>query len=183
MKDQTVRRVLKDNKVPGTSTGTRVAEAPCQGAGSAAGFLGESQAGLCERPDACVDQGALNRKNFSERKRENTGTQRLVRELSAAALASCAPPPQPLDWEPWINSPSTHVKPGWCAPRSADWVPTDWVPTTETPGGRPHLTSGVCAHLDKRLAALAHRPKARDRPRNPINSLAAQGQPQLNHRF
>ena len=28
LKDQMVRRVLKDNKVPGTSTGTRVAEAP-----------------------------------------------------------------------------------------------------------------------------------------------------------
>ena len=28
MKDQAVRRVLKDNKVPGTSTGTRAAEAP-----------------------------------------------------------------------------------------------------------------------------------------------------------
>ena len=30
LKDQTVRRMLKDNKVPGTSTGTRVAEAPSQ---------------------------------------------------------------------------------------------------------------------------------------------------------
>ena len=28
LKDQMVRRVLKDNKVPGTSTGTRAAEAP-----------------------------------------------------------------------------------------------------------------------------------------------------------
>ena len=44
-----LRRMLKDNKVPGTSMGTRAAEAPGQGAGSAAGFLGESQAGLCER--------------------------------------------------------------------------------------------------------------------------------------
>ena len=33
MKDLTVRRVLKDNKVPGTCTGTRAAEAlaPAQG--------------------------------------------------------------------------------------------------------------------------------------------------------
>ena len=60
-----VRRVLKDNKVPRTRAGTRVAEAPGQGAGSAAGFLGESQAGLCERPGVCLDQGGLNRKNFS----------------------------------------------------------------------------------------------------------------------
>ena len=50
--------MLKDNKVPGTSMGTRVAEATLRGAGSAAGFLGESQAGLCERPGAYLDQGA-----------------------------------------------------------------------------------------------------------------------------
>ena len=30
LKDQTVRRVLKDNKVPGTSAGTRAAEAPAR---------------------------------------------------------------------------------------------------------------------------------------------------------
>ena len=57
LKDQMVRRVLKDNKVPGTSTGTRAAEYPSQGTGYAAGFWGESQAGLCERPGACLDQG------------------------------------------------------------------------------------------------------------------------------
>ena len=38
LKDLTVRRVFKDNKVPGTSAGTRVAEAP---AGSQ-GLLQES---------------------------------------------------------------------------------------------------------------------------------------------
>ena len=43
-----VRRVLKDNKVPGASRGTKAAEAPSRGAGSAVGFLGESQAGLRE---------------------------------------------------------------------------------------------------------------------------------------
>ena len=63
-----VRRVLKDNKVPVTSTGTREAEDPDWGAGSAAGFLGESQAGLCERPGAYMDQGGLKRKNFSKGK-------------------------------------------------------------------------------------------------------------------
>ena len=52
-----VRRVLKDNKVPGTSSGTRAAEAPSPGTGSAAEFLRESQAGLGERPGACLDQG------------------------------------------------------------------------------------------------------------------------------
>ena len=106
MKDQTVRRVLKDNKVPGTSAGTRVAEALGWGAGSAAGFLGESQAGLCERPGASLDQGGLNRKNFWKRKRENRGTQWLLRELSAAAMASCDPTPQPLDCERGISSPN-----------------------------------------------------------------------------
>ena len=70
LKDQTVRRVLKDNKVPGTSTGTRAAEAPSGGAGYAAGFSRESQAELCEQPGACLDQGGLNRKNFSKRKRK-----------------------------------------------------------------------------------------------------------------
>ena len=53
-----VRRVVKENKVPGTSTGTREAEATDQSTGSSAGFLGESQAGLCERPGACLDRGA-----------------------------------------------------------------------------------------------------------------------------
>ena len=47
--------MLKDNKAPGTSAGTRVAEAPGPGAASAAEFVGESQAGLCERPGACLD--------------------------------------------------------------------------------------------------------------------------------
>ena len=88
-----VRRVLKDNKVPGTSAGTRVAEALALGAGSAAGFLGENQVELCEQPGACLDQGGLNRKNFSKRKRKNRGTQGLVRELSTAAAVSGAPPP------------------------------------------------------------------------------------------
>ena len=85
--------MLKDNKVPGTSTGSRVAEALGWGAGSAAGFLGESQAGLCERPGACLDQGGLNRKNFSKRKRKKRGTQQLFREFATAAMASCGQTP------------------------------------------------------------------------------------------
>ena len=89
-----VRRVLKDSKAPGTNVGTRVAEALHPGPQrSAARFLGESQAGLCERPGACLEQGGLNRRNFSKRKRENRGTQQLFRELSAAAVASCTPTP------------------------------------------------------------------------------------------
>ena len=70
MKNQIVRIVLKDNNVPGTNAGTRVAEAPGLAlAGSAVRFFGESQAGLCERPGACLDQGGLNRKNFSKKKK------------------------------------------------------------------------------------------------------------------
>ena len=61
--------MLKDNEVPGTSAGTKAAEAQAPGAGSAAGLLGESQAGLCEQPGACLDEGGLNRKN-SKRKRK-----------------------------------------------------------------------------------------------------------------
>ena len=45
--------MLKDNKLPGTSAGTR-GPVPM---GSAARFLGENQAGLCEKPGACLDQG------------------------------------------------------------------------------------------------------------------------------
>ena len=84
--------MLKDNKVPGTCTGTRAAEAPGPGAGSAAEFLGESQAGLCEQPGACLEQGGFNRKDFSKRKRENRGTQCLFRELSTVAVVSGTPP-------------------------------------------------------------------------------------------
>ena len=50
LKNQTVGTMLQDNKVPGTSARTRAAEASGQGAGSVAGFLGESQTRLCERP-------------------------------------------------------------------------------------------------------------------------------------
>ena len=70
LRKQKVRGLLQDRKVPGTSVGTRAAEATGWGAGSAAGLLGERQAGLCERPGACLDQGGLNRKNFSKRKRK-----------------------------------------------------------------------------------------------------------------
>ena len=52
-----VRRVLKDNKVLRTTPGTRATKAPSPGGGSPARFLGENQAGLCERPGACLDRG------------------------------------------------------------------------------------------------------------------------------
>ena len=54
--------MLKDNKVPGTSTGTRAAEGPSHGAGSAARFFGGRQAGLFKRSDSCLDGGGGTRK-------------------------------------------------------------------------------------------------------------------------
>ena len=59
LKNQRVRRVFKDNKVPGTSVGTRAAVAPGPApGGSVARFLGESQATLCERTGASLDPQA-----------------------------------------------------------------------------------------------------------------------------
>ena len=48
LKDLTVRRVLKDNKVPGTRDqhGDKGGRSPRPGTGAAAGFLGEGQAEL-----------------------------------------------------------------------------------------------------------------------------------------
>ena len=54
---------------------------------SAARFLGKRHAGLCEQPGACLDQGGLNKRNFSKRKWENRGTQQLFTELSTEAMA------------------------------------------------------------------------------------------------
>ena len=151
-----VRRVLKDNKVPGTSAGTRVAKALPQGTGSATGFLGESQAGLCEQPGVCLDQGGLNRNNFSKRKRENRGTQRLVRELSPAAAASASgtSPRSAPGWRTLDKQPRRSPEPRLCVPRVADWGPT-----TETPADHPHLKPRVGAHRKQRLAAPRKGPK------------------------
>ena len=70
MKDLTVRRVLKDNKVPRTSAGTRVAEALAW----AQGLLQDSweKARLSCVSSQVLDwtRGGLNRKNFSKRKRK-----------------------------------------------------------------------------------------------------------------
>ena len=88
-----VRRVLKDNKVPGTRAGTRAAEAPAQAQGLLQDYWERARLG-CVRDQALVwTREGMNRKNFSKRKRENRGTQRLLRELSASATASGAPPP------------------------------------------------------------------------------------------
>ena len=129
-----VRRMLKDNKVPGTSTGTRAAEAPGQGAGPDTGFLGENQAVLCEPPGACLERGGegLEWEEFLGKKKEKMEALSGQLENSPQRpwlLVSL--PPQPLDCELGISSPSTHLKPRWHTPRSADWVPT-----AETPGGR-----------------------------------------------
>ena len=177
LKDLKVRRVLKDNKVPGISAGTRAAETPNLGAGSAAGFLGQSQAGLCEQPGACLDQGILNSRNFSKRKRENRGTQRRFRQLSSAAVASCAPTPsdpglwtQDKQCQPTpeaqlaptqISGLGAHMwNPGWAhdlISNPAAWEhrhkAPGWAGTPETPARRPHLKPQVGAQTDQWLAA------------------------------
>ena len=73
LKNQMVRRVLKDNKVPGTCVGTRAAEALAWVQGLLQDSWERARLG-CERPGACLDQGGLNRRNFWKRKRENRGT-------------------------------------------------------------------------------------------------------------
>ena len=160
--------MFKDNKVPGTRLGTRAAEAPSRGTGSAAGFLGESQAGLCERLGACLDQGNLNRRNISKRKRENRGTQWLFREFSTEAWPLAPRPPQPLNCEHQISSPSTHLKSGWCTP-----VSEAWAPKPETPGWVHTVISSPAAR-----AHSAQRPRL---VHNPINGLVAHRQPRLKH--
>ena len=88
-----VRRVLKDNKVPGTSVGTRVAEIPLWEQGLLQDSWERGRLG-CVRGQVLIWHGrGLNRKNFSKRKRENKGTQQLFREFSTAAMASCSPTP------------------------------------------------------------------------------------------
>ena len=133
--------MLKDNKIPGTSTGTMAAKAPSRGAGSAAGFLGKREAGLCERPGACFDQGGLNTRNFSKTKRGNRGTQRLFRELSQQLWTLASLSPQPLDCECLISSASTHLS-------QVGMHPDQWT-------GCPHLKPWVGMHPDQRPVCKA----------------------------
>ena len=70
MTDLTVRRVLKDNKVPGTCVGTRAVEAPAQVEGLLQDSWERARLG-CESSQVLVcTRGGLNRKNFSKRKRK-----------------------------------------------------------------------------------------------------------------
>ena len=144
-----VRRVLKDNKVPGTSVGAKVAEALARAAGSAAGVLGESQAGLCERSGAWLDQGGLNGRNFSKRKRENRVTQRLFQELSTTAVSSCTPIPSAVGlWTP-------HKQP--------QHPPGAWWAHTPVSSLDAHTTNpGWARTVISDPAAPVHRPTARD---------------------
>ena len=67
-----VRRVLKDDKVPGTSMGTRVAEAPTGAKGLLQDSWERTRLG-CVRGQVLVwtgEGGGLNRRNFSKRKRK-----------------------------------------------------------------------------------------------------------------
>ena len=79
--------MLKDNKVPGTSMGTRAAEAPGLGAGSAAGFLGESKAGLCERPGGRIS---------GKEKEKIEAISSCLENFPQQPWPLVPPPPQPL---------------------------------------------------------------------------------------
>ena len=70
LKDQTVRRVLKDNKVPGTCTGTRAAEAQARAQGLLQDSWERARLGCVSSQVLVWTRGGLNRKNFSKRKRK-----------------------------------------------------------------------------------------------------------------
>ena len=69
LKDLTVRRVLKDNKIPGTSAGTRAAEAPAQVQGLLQDYWERARLGCVSSQVLVWTRGAY-RKNFSKRKRK-----------------------------------------------------------------------------------------------------------------
>ena len=64
------RRVLKDNKVPGTRAGTRVAEAPVGAQGLLQDSWERARLGCVSSQVLVWARGGLNRKNFSKRKRK-----------------------------------------------------------------------------------------------------------------
>ena len=70
MKDLTVRRVLKDNKVPGTCTGTREAEALARAQGLLQDSWERARLGCVSSQVLVWTRGGLTRKNFSKRKRK-----------------------------------------------------------------------------------------------------------------
>ena len=70
LKYQTVRRVLKDNKVPGTSAGTRAAEATARVEGLLQDYWKRARLGCVSSKVLVWTRGGLNRKNFSKRKRK-----------------------------------------------------------------------------------------------------------------
>ena len=88
--------MLKDNKVAGTSVGTRAA---AEALAMVQGLLQDSweRARLsCVSSHVLVWTRGAWIGRISQKGKENRGTQGLVRELSAAASASGAPPPSAL---------------------------------------------------------------------------------------
>ena len=65
-----VRRVLKDNKVPGTCAGTREAEALDQEKGLLQDSRERARLSCVSSQVLVWTSGGLNRKNFSKRKRK-----------------------------------------------------------------------------------------------------------------
>ena len=83
--------MLKDNKVPGTSMGTRVAEAPALEKGLLQDSWERARLGCVSSQVLVWNRGACIGR-ISQKGKENRGTRQLVRELTAAASASGTPP-------------------------------------------------------------------------------------------
>ena len=70
MKDHTVRRVLKDNKVPGNCARIRAAKSPAWAQGLLQDSWERARLGCVSSQVLVWTRGGLNRKNFSKRKRK-----------------------------------------------------------------------------------------------------------------
>ena len=92
LKKQTIRGLLQDKKVPGTSRGTRAAEAPARAQGLLQDSREKARLGYVSSQVLIWTSGARIRRIYQKEK-ENRDTHSLVRELSAAAAASGAPSP------------------------------------------------------------------------------------------
>ena len=105
------RRVLKDNKIPGTCMGTRAAEALSRSQGLLQDSWKRAKLGcvssqmLVWTRGACI--GRICQKEKEEIEALSTQLENSLQQLRPLAPLS----PQPLDCECGISSPSTHLKP------------------------------------------------------------------------
>ena len=155
MKDLTIRRVLKDNKVPGTRDRVvqgRQKRQPrrrggCRSLGRGPGCAVSSQV-LDWIRGAC--KGGI-----SQKEKENRDIQGLVRELSVAAEAPGAPPPSAPGlraWDKQHRSHGAHLRSGRVRAQISEQGPIH-----ETPEGRPHLKPPRSSGAE--ASCSTHRPK------------------------